>query len=64
MASADEYLAMSLDLLSRAECEADPDKRAKLEALAESYRRTAEQTKASTLTIESDLSSKGGGKAG
>jgi hypothetical protein len=64
MASADEYLAMSLDLLSRAECESDPEKRVKLEALAESYRRTAEQAKASALTIEIDLPSKEDGKAG
>jgi hypothetical protein len=41
MASADKYLAMSLDLLSKAERETDPEKRAQLEALAESYRRTA-----------------------
>jgi len=42
MASADEYLAMSLDLLGKAERKTDPEKRARLEALAESYRRTGE----------------------
>ncbi len=42
MASAAEYLAMSLDLLGKAERETDPEKRARLEALAESYRRTGE----------------------
>jgi hypothetical protein len=55
MASPDEYLAMSLDLLAKAERETDPAKRAQLEALAESYRRTAGKPE---LTIEFNLPSK------
>jgi hypothetical protein len=38
MAEGDNYLAMALDLLRRAENEADSEKRAGLEALAEQYR--------------------------
>jgi hypothetical protein len=55
MASADKYLAMSLDLLSKAERETDPEKRARLEALAESYRRTAAKP---GLTVEFNLPTK------
>jgi hypothetical protein len=54
MTSADKYLAMSLDLLSKAERETDPHKRARLEALAESYRRM----------VEFDLPRKDDGKTG
>jgi hypothetical protein len=45
MAEGDNYLAMALDLLSRAENEADSEKRAGLEALAEQYRIQAEQVR-------------------
>jgi predicted Zn-dependent protease len=46
MAPNDKHLAMALDLLAKAERETDPEKRAKLEALAESYRRTGESKSA------------------
>ena len=42
MTASDKNLAMALDLLAKAEREIDPEKRARLEALAENYRRTAE----------------------
>jgi hypothetical protein len=63
MASADEYLAMSLDLLSKAERETNPEKRARLEALAESYRRTGETASKPGLRAESELPSKDADKA-
>jgi hypothetical protein len=53
MAEGDNYLAMALDLLRRAENEADSEKRAGLEALAEQYRIQAEQVRHNTaLTVE------------
>jgi hypothetical protein len=53
MAEGDNYLAMALDLLRRAENEVDPEKRAGLEALAEQYRIQAEQVRHNTaLTVE------------
>jgi hypothetical protein len=63
MASADEYLAMSLDLLSKAERETNPEKRARLEALAESYRRTGETASKPGLRAEFELPSKDVNKA-
>ena len=60
MTSADKYLAMSLDLLSKAERETDPHKRASLEALAESYRRMVDPGKPA-LTVELDLPRKDDG---
>ena len=62
MTSADKYLAMSLDLLSKAERETDLRKRASLEALAESYRRMVDPGSKSALTIEFELPRKGDGK--
>jgi hypothetical protein len=56
MAEGDNYLAMALDLLRRAENEADSEKRAGLEALAEQYRIQAEQVRHNTaLTVEFTL---------
>jgi hypothetical protein len=56
MAEGDNYLAMALDLLRRAENEADSEKRAGLEALAEQYRIQAEQVRHNSgLTIEFTL---------
>ena len=53
MAEGDNYLAMALDLLRRAENEADSEKRAGLEALAEQYGIQAEQVRHNTaLTVE------------
>jgi hypothetical protein len=53
MAEGDNYLAMALDLLRRAENEADLEKRAGLEALAEQYRIQAEQVRHNTaLSVE------------
>ena len=53
MAEGDNYLAMALDLLRRAENEADLEKRAGLEALAEQYRIQAEQVRHDTaLSVE------------
>jgi hypothetical protein len=53
MAEGDNYLAMALDLLRRAENEADSEKRAGLEALAEQYRIQAEQVRHNiALTVE------------
>ena len=46
MAANDQNLAMALDLLAKAERETDPAKRARLEALAENYRRTGENKSA------------------
>ncbi len=43
MATEDACLAMALELLTHAEIEADPVKRAGLETLAANYRRVAEQ---------------------
>jgi len=51
MAEGDNYLAMALNLLRRAEKLADPEKRAGLEALAEHYRIQAERVRQSALTI-------------
>jgi hypothetical protein len=52
MAEGDNYLAMALNLLRRAEKLADPEKRAGLEALAEHYRIQAERVRhMSALTI-------------
>jgi uncharacterized protein (DUF2235 family) len=52
MAEGDNYLAMALSLLRRAEKLADPEKRAGLEALAEHYRIQAERVRhMSALTI-------------
>jgi len=45
MAEGDNYLAMALNLLRRAEKLADPEKRAGLEALAEHYRIQAERVR-------------------
>jgi hypothetical protein len=64
MTSADKYLAMSLDLLSKAERETDPHKRARLEALAESYRRMVDPGNKPALTVEFDLPRKDDGKTG
>jgi hypothetical protein len=58
MASADEYLAMALDLLAKAEREADPERRVKLEALAESYRHTAELARKPGLVVDFELPSR------
>ena len=43
VAQRDYYLALALELLARADGESDPEKRAGFEALAASYRLTAEQ---------------------
>jgi hypothetical protein len=60
MAEGDNYLAMALDLLRRAENEADSEKRAGLEALAEQYRIQAEQVRHNTaLTVEFRLAKEG-----
>ena len=61
MAPNDKDLAMALDLLAKAERETDPDRRARLEALAESYRRSGESTPA--LTVDFELPPKGEGDA-
>jgi hypothetical protein len=53
---------MSLDLLSKAERETDPHKRASLEALAESYRRMVDPGSKPALTVEFDLPRKNEGK--
>jgi hypothetical protein len=63
MASADEYLAMSLDLLGKAERESNPEKRARLEALAESYRRTGEVASKAGTPSEFEPPSKDANKA-
>jgi len=55
MAEGDKYLAMALELLGRAEKEPNPEKRAGLESLAESYRSRAEQIRASALIVEFNL---------
>ena len=56
MAEGDNYLFMALDLLRRAEKEADPKKRAGLEALADSYRSRAEDIRHNSgLTVEFHL---------
>lgn len=60
MTSADKYLAMSLDLLSKAERETDPHKRASLEALA--YRRMVDPGNKPARPVESDLPRKDDGK--
>lgn len=62
MAPNDKYLAMALDLLAKAEREIDPDRRAKLEALADSYRLTGESKPA--LTIDFELPPNDEGDAG
>ena len=49
MTPSDKNLAMALDLLAKAERETDPQKRASLEALAESYQQTG-KSKPLTLT--------------
>ena len=64
MASADEYLAMALDLLAKAERETDAEKRARLEALAESYRRTGELMSKAPLIVAFELPSKDTNKTG
>lgn len=58
----DKDLAMARDLLAKAERETDPVKRARLEALAESYWRTSDNK---ALTIDFELPPKSGnGSAG
>ena len=52
MAEGDNYLAMSLELLRRAEKETDPEKRKALETLAEDYREQAEKVRHTEMTVE------------
>jgi hypothetical protein len=58
MAERDDFLAMALELLRRAETELDPKMRAGLEELAEHYRQLAEQNHDGGLIIELALPSK------
>ena len=55
MSSSDRYLALALELLTRAAAETDPEKRAGLEALAATYRETAEQMNHAGLTVEFEV---------
>jgi len=57
MSPTDKDLAMARELLAKAERETDPVKRARLEALAESYWRTGERK---GLTIDFELLPKSG----
>ncbi len=58
----DKDLAMARDLLAKAERETDPEKRARLEALAERYWRTSDDN---ALTIDFELPPESGnGSAG
>jgi hypothetical protein len=52
MAEGDNHLAMTLELLRRAEKETDSEKRKALETLAEDYREQAEKTRHTGLTVE------------
>lgn len=52
MAPSEKDLAMARDLLAKAKRETDPVKRARLEALAESYWRTDESNPAVAVDFE------------
>ena len=58
MTPSDTHPAMALDLLAKAQRETDPEKRVRLEALAESYRRTGESKR---LISDIELPPKNGG---
>lgn len=57
MSPTEKDLAMARELLAKAERETDPVKRARLEALAESYWRTSDNK---GLTVDFELPPKGG----
>jgi hypothetical protein len=50
MASGDDYLFRAAELLARAECESDPEKRAELENLGWAFLRLAEQARRNRAT--------------
>jgi hypothetical protein len=52
MAPNDNNLAMALQLFAKAERETDPERRARLEALAESYRDTGKSMPALAVDFE------------
>ena len=61
---ADNYLAMALDLLARAEKEPKPEKRLGLEILAEHYRVQGEQMRRAALMVGCGHSEEANKKAG
>lgn len=50
MASGDDYLFRAAELLARAECESDPEKRVELENLGWAFLRLAEQARRNRAT--------------
>jgi len=50
MASGDDYLFRAAELLAKAECESDPEKRTEFENLAWAFLRLTEQARRNALT--------------